>query len=291
MALSVINPGDEVIIPTPAWVSYMEQVKLAGGISVEVPSDINDNFKLTPEKLEKAITPKTKMLIICTPSNPSGIVYSPEELQALVDVLVKYPEIVILSDEIYQHINYTGVFKSLGAFQEIADRTIVVNGVSKAYAMTGWRIGFIAAPDQFARACAKLQSQISGTASTISQKAAEAAYRGPQQCVEDMRLAFLRRRDLIMDLISEIPGMETNTPEGAFYIFPKVTHYIGMKYPGGVIESSGDLTMYLLEKAHVATVDGAAFCMPGYIRISYATSDDNIREAMRRIREALALLS
>ena len=291
VALSVINPGDEVIIPTPAWVSYMEQVKLAGGISVEVPSDINDNFKLTPEKLEKAISPKTKMLILCTPSNPSGIVYSPEELQALVDVLVKYPEIVILSDEIYQHINYTGVFKSLGAFPEIADRTIVVNGVSKAYAMTGWRIGFIAAPEQFAKACAKLQSQISGNASTISQKAAEAAYRGPQQCVEDMRLAFLRRRDLIMDLISEIPGMEINTPEGAFYIFPKVTHYIGMKHPGGVIESSGDLTMYLLEKAHVATVDGAAFCMPGYIRISYATSDDNIREAMRRIREALALLT
>ena len=288
--LSTINPGDEVIIPTPAWVSYVEMVKLAEGKNVLVPVDIKQDFKITPEQLEAAITPKTRMVLICSPSNPTGSVYSKDELQGLVNVIAKYPNILVLADEIYEHINFTGSFTSLGTFKEIADRVVIINGVSKAYAMTGWRIGYCAAPLAIAKACTKLQGQYTSGSSSIAQKAAEAAYTGPQDCIHEMCKAFHRRRDLVVSLAREIPGINVNEPQGAFYLFPEVSSYIGKRYGERVIESSGDLAMYLLEVGHVATVDGAAFCLPGYIRLSYATSDDNIREAMRRIKEALAML-
>lgn len=289
--LSVINPGDEVVIPTPAWVSYVEMVKLAEGTNVLVPASIEQDFKVTPEQLEAAITPKTRMVLICSPSNPTGSVYTKEELKGLVEVLAKYPDVLVLADEIYEHINFTGEFTSLGSFPEIADRVIIVNGVSKAYAMTGWRIGFIAAPLWVAKATNKLQSQYTSGASSIAQKAAEAAYVGPQDCIEEMRVAFQRRRDLVVSLAREIPGIKVNEPQGAFYLFPEVSSYFGKKYGDKVINNAADLAMYLLEEGHVATVDGEAFCLPGYIRLSYATSDDNIREAMRRIKEALAKLA
>ncbi len=289
--LSVINPGDEVVIPTPAWVSYVEMVKLAEGTNVLVPASIEQDFKVTPEQLEAAITPKTRMVLICSPSNPTGSVYTKEELKGLVEVLAKYPDVLVLADEIYEHINFTGEFTSLGSFPEIADRVIIVNGVSKAYAMTGWRIGFIAAPLWVAKATNKLQSQYTSGASSIAQKAAEAAYLGPQDCIEEMRVAFQRRRDLVVSLAREIPGIKVNEPQGAFYLFPEVSSYFGKKYGDKVINNAADLAMYLLEEGHVATVDGEAFCLPGYIRLSYATSDDNIREAMRRIKDALAKLA
>lgn len=288
--LSTINPGDEVVIPTPAWVSYVEMVKLAEGKSVTVQAGIDTNFKVTPEQLEAAITPKTKMVLLCSPSNPTGSVYTKEELQGLVDVIARHPQVLVLSDEIYEHINYTGNFTSLGSFAEIADRTIIINGVSKAYAMTGWRIGYCAAPVAIAKAVSKLQGQYTSGASSIAQKAAEAAYTGPQECVAEMCAAFRRRRDLVVELASEIPGFKVNKPMGAFYLFPEVSALIGKRYGDKVIESSGDLTMYLLEEAHVATVDGAAFCAPGYIRFSYATSDENLRAAMARIKAAVEKL-
>lgn len=285
--LSTVNPGDEVIIPTPAWVSYVEMVKLAEGKSVLVPAGIDSDFKITPAQLEAAITPRTRMLLICSPSNPTGSVYTRDELQALVDVLAKHPDILILADEIYEHINYTGSFTSLGSFEAIADRTIIINGVSKAYAMTGWRIGYCAAPAAIAKAVSKLQGQYTSGASSIAQKAAEAAYTGPQDCVAEMCAAFRRRRDLVVGLASQIPGFRVNEPKGAFYLFPEVFGVLGKRFGDKVIATSGDLAMYLLEQAHVATVDGAAFCAPGYIRFSYATSDDNLREAMSRIRTAI----
>ncbi len=290
---AVVNPGDEVIIPTPAWVSYVEMVKLAEGVTVQVPTGIEQDFKMTPAQLEDAITPRTKAIIMCSPSNPTGSVYTGAELQALVDVLAKHPGVVVIADEIYEHINYTGAeFVSLASFPEIADRTVVINGVSKAYAMTGWRIGYCAAPLEIARAVTKLQGQVTSGASSIAQKAAEAAYTGPQDCVEEMRLAFQRRRDLVVRLAREIPGLGVNEPQGAFYLFPEVSAYLGKTAPDGTkIETSGDLAMYLLNEGHVATVDGAAFCSPGYIRLSYATSDENIAEAMRRIAAALASLA
>lgn len=291
VVLSVVNPGDEVVIPTPAWVSYVEMVKLAGGTNVLVPATIEQNFKITPQQLEAAITPRTRLIIICSPSNPTGSVYTRDELQGLVNVLALHPQVLVMSDEIYEHINFTGSFTSLASFPEIADRVVVVNGVSKAYAMTGWRIGFIAAPVDVAKACNKLQSQYTSNPSSIAQKAAEAAYDGPQECVEQMRLAFQRRRDLVVSLAREIPGLKVNEPQGAFYLFPEVSSYIGKRHGDTVISSAGELALYLLDQAHVATVDGEAFCAPGYIRLSYATSDDNIREAMRRIKEALAKLS
>ena len=287
MILSTVNPGDEVIIPTPAWVSYVEMVKLAEGKSVLVPAGIDSDFKITPARLEAAITPRTRMLLICSPSNPTGSVYTRDELQALVDVLAKHPDILILADEIYEHINYTGSFTSLGSFEAIADRTIIINGVSKAYAMTGWRIGYCAAPAAIAKAVSKLQGQYTSGASSIAQKAAEAAYTGPQDCVAEMCAAFRRRRDLVVGLASQIPGFRVNEPKGAFYLFPEVSGVLGKRFGDKVIATSGDLAMYLLEQAHVATVDGAAFCAPGYIRFSYATSDDNLREAMSRIRTAI----
>ena len=289
--LATINPGDEVIIPTPAWVSYVEMVKLAEGKSVLVPAGIDQDFKITPEQLSAAITEKTKMVLICSPSNPTGSVYSKEELAALVEVIAKHPQIIVLADEIYRHINYTGAFTSLGTFPEITDRTVVINGVSKAYAMTGWRIGFCACPAPIAKAVSKLQSQYTSGASSIAQKAAEAAYTGPQECVEEMRKAFERRRDLVVELASQIPGLKVNKPQGAFYLFPEVSSYFGKKNGEKVINDANDLALYLLEEGHVATVAGDAFCLPGYIRLSYATSDDNIREAIKRISEALAKLS
>lgn len=288
--LALVNPGDEVIIPTPAWVSYVEMVKLAEGTNVLVPAGIEQDFKITPAQLEAAITPRTRLMILCSPSNPTGSVYSHQELQGLVDVISGHPQITVIADEIYQHINFTGSFTSLSAFPEIADRTVVINGVSKAYAMTGWRIGFIAAPLPIAKACSKLQSQYTSNPSSVAQKAAEAAYLGPQDCVEEMRKAFERRRDLVVSLAREIPGLKVNCPQGAFYLFPEVSSYLGKSFNGKTIATDSDLAMYLLEEGHVATVAGSAFCLPGYIRLSYATSDDNIREAMRRIAEALSRL-
>lgn len=288
--LSTINPGDEVVIPTPAWVSYIEMVKLAEGVTVEVPATIEQDFKITPRQLRDAITPRTKMVLFCSPSNPTGSVYSREELQQLVEVLKDYPDILVLSDEIYRHINFTGSYTSMATFPELEGRVVVINGVSKAYAMTGWRIGFCAAPLPIAKACTKLQGQYTSGASSIAQKAAEAAYTGPQDCVEEMRQAFERRRDLVVELAKAIPGIRVNKPQGAFYLFPDVSSFIGKRCGDRVISSSGDVAMYLLDVAHVATVDGAAFCLPGYIRLSYATSDELIREAMRRIGEALAKL-
>lgn len=289
--LATVNPGDEVIIPTPAWVSYVEMVKLAEGVTVTVPATIEQDFKITAEQLRQAITPRTRMLLLCSPSNPTGSVYSREELQALVDVVKDYPDILILSDEIYRHINFTGSYASLSTFPEVADRVVIVNGVSKAYAMTGWRIGYIAAPLPIAKACTKLQGQYTSGSSSIAQKAAEAAYTGPQECVETMRRAFERRRDLVVELASQIPGLKVNKPQGAFYLFPEVSSFFGKSCGDRKINSSADLTMYLLEEAHVATVDGDAFCLPGYIRLSYATSDDLIREAMARIADALGRLN
>lgn len=288
--LSTINPGDEVVIPTPAWVSYVEMVKLAEGVTVEVPATIEQDFKITPRQLRDAITPRTKMVLFCSPSNPTGSVYSREELQQLVEVLKDYPNIIVLSDEIYRHINFTGSYTSMATFPELEGRVVVINGVSKAYAMTGWRIGFCAAPLPIAKACTKLQGQYTSGASSIAQKAAEAAYTGPQDCVEEMRQAFERRRDLVVELAKAIPGIRVNKPQGAFYLFPDVSSFIGKRCGDRVISSSGDVAMYLLDVAHVATVDGAAFCLPGYIRLSYATSDELIREAMRRIGEALSKL-
>ncbi|MCI9171906.1 pyridoxal phosphate-dependent aminotransferase [uncultured Duncaniella sp.] len=289
--LASINKGDEVIIPMPAWVSYVEMVKLAEGTPVAVHAGIDQDFKITPAQLEEAITPATRMILLCSPSNPTGSVYSREELQGLVNVLAKHPEILVLADEIYEHINFTGSFTSMASFPEIADRTVIINGVSKAYAMTGWRIGYSASPLWLAKAVNKLQGQYSSNASSIAQKAAEAAYTGSQECVLEMNKAFERRRNLVVELASQIPGLKVNRPAGAFYLFPEVSAYIGTTTPEGkAIASSADLAMYLLESGHVATVDGGAFGMEGYIRLSYATSDDNIREAMRRIAATLATL-
>ncbi len=290
VVLSVINPGDEVVIPTPAWVSYVEMVNLAGGKSVLVPASIDQDFKVTPEQLEAAITPRTRLVMFNSPSNPTGSVYTRDELQAIVNVLAKYPDVLVMSDEIYEHINFTGSFTSMASFPEIAGRVCIVNGVSKAYAMTGWRIGFLAAPLWLARATSKLQSQYTSGASSIAQKAAEAAYLGSQSCVEEMRKAFERRRDLVVGLAKAIPGLKVNEPQGAFYLFPEVSSYFGKRNGDTVINNDMDLSMYLLEVGHVATVAGSAFCAPGYIRLSYATADDVIVEAMARIRTALAQL-
>lgn len=289
--LALVNPGDEVVIPTPAWVSYVEMVKLAEGKVVEVAAGIESDFKITATQLEDAITDRTRVVMLNTPSNPTGSIYSYEELKSLAEVMERYPSIVIIADEIYEHINFTGHPHSISEFEALRDRVVIVNGVSKAYAMTGWRVGYLAAPTAIAKAVAKLQGQYTSGASSIAQKAAEAAYTGPQECVEEMRKAFERRRDLIVSLAKEIPGWKVNEPQGAFYLFPEISYYIGKRRGDRVIESGADYVMYLLEEAHVACVDGAAFCAPGYMRLSYATSDDNIREAMRRIREASELLS
>ncbi|UKK53486.1 pyridoxal phosphate-dependent aminotransferase [Prevotella sp. E2-28] len=290
--MALVNPGEEVIIPAPYWVSYPQMALLAGGTPVFVEATFEQNFKMTPEQLEAAITPKTKLLILCSPSNPTGSVYNKEELRALANIILKHEDLYVLADEIYEHINYVGHHESIAQFPGMKERTIIVNGVSKAYAMTGWRIGYIAAPEWIVKGCNKLQGQYTSGPCSMSQKAAEFAYTQSQQCVEDMRQAFERRRNLIVELARQIPGLEVNVPEGAFYLFPKCSSFYGKKTPEGkTIENSTDLAMYLLEVGHVATVGGDAFGDPNCFRMSYATSDDNIREAMRRIGEALKSLN
>lgn len=289
--MSIIGAGDEVIIPAPYWVSYAEMVKLADGTNVFVKTGIEQDFKMTAAQLEAAITPKTKALILCSPSNPTGSVYSKSELKALADVIAKHPNMYVISDEIYEHINYVGAHESIAQFPEIKDRVVIINGVSKGYAMTGWRIGWIAAPLWITKACNKLQGQYTSGPCSIAQKAAEAAYTGPQDCVEEMRLAFERRRNLIFNLMSDIPGLQVNKPQGAFYVFPKCNSFFGKKTTkGDIINSAADLAMYLLTEGHVACVGGGAFGAPDYIRMSYATSDENIKKAAQRIKEALAKL-
>lgn len=288
--MALVNDGEEVIIPAPYWVSYPQMVKLAGGTPVIVNAGFDQDFKMTPEQLEAAITPKTRMLILCSPSNPTGSVYSKEELEALAEVIKRHEGLYVLADEIYEHINYVGHHESIAQFPGMKERSIIVNGVSKAYAMTGWRIGFIAAPEWIVKGCNKLQGQYTSGPCSVSQKAAEAAYTTSQECVETMRKAFERRRDLIVSLAKEIPGLEVNCPQGAFYLFPKCSSFYGKSYEGRKIEMSTDLAMFLLEEGHVATVGGDAFGDPECFRMSYATSDDNIREAMRRIKETLAKL-
>ncbi len=288
--MSLVDKGDEVIIPAPYWVSYPQMVKLADGTPVHINATIDQDFKITPEQLEAAITPRTKALILCSPSNPTGSVYSREELEGLKNVLLRHERVFVISDEIYEHINYVGSHASMAQFDDIRDRVVLVNGVSKAYAMTGWRIGFIAAPQWIVKACNKLQGQYTSNACSVSQKAAEAAYNGDQSCVEEMRKSFERRRDLIVKLAREIPGLEVNVPEGAFYLFPKCSSYYGKSHDGKVIKDSDDFAMYLLENAHVAAVGGGAFGDPDCFRMSYATSDENIVKALGRIKEALAKL-
>ena len=289
--MAIVNAGDEVIIPAPYWVSYPQMVLLAEGTPVIVEAPIEQDFKITPQQLEAAITPKTRALILCSPSNPTGSVYSKEELEALKDVLLRHERVIVIADEIYEHINYIGKHASIASFDDIKDRVIVVNGVSKAYAMTGWRIGFIAAPEWIAKGCNKLQGQYTSGPCSVSQKAAEAAFAGPQECVETMRQTFERRKNLIVRLAKDIPGLEVNNPEGAFYLFPKCSSFFGKSYNGTTINTSTDLAMFILEKGHVATVAGDAFGSPECFRMSYATSDENIIEAMRRIKETLALLA
>ena len=288
--MALVNDGDEVIIPAPYWVSYPQMAKLAGGVPVFIEATFEQNFKITPEQLEAAITPKTRMLILCSPSNPTGSVYSQEELDALAEVIKRHEDVFVLADEIYEHINYVGRHASIAKCKDMKERSIIVNGVSKAYAMTGWRIGYIAAPEWIVKGCNKLQGQYTSGPCSVSQKAAEEAYIASQDCVEEMRKAFERRRNLIVELAKDIPGLEVNVPEGAFYLFPKCNSFFGKSDGTHTIKTSTDLALYLLEVGHVATVAGDAFGDPNCFRMSYATSDDNIREAMRRIKETLAKL-
>ena len=288
--MALVNDGEEVIIPAPYWVSYPQMVKLAGGEPVIVEAGFQQNFKMTPEQLEAAITPKTRMLILCSPSNPTGSVYNKEELKALADVILKHDDLFVLADEIYEHINYIGKHESIAQFSGMKERSIIVNGVSKAYAMTGWRIGYIAAPEWIVKGCNKLQGQYTSGPCSVSQKAAEFAYISSQACVEEMRQAFERRRDLIVELAKDIPGLEVNKPEGAFYLFPKCSSFYGKSDGVTTINNSTDFAMYLLEKGHVATVGGDAFGDPECFRMSYATSDENIKEAMKRIKNVTATL-
>ena len=293
--MALVNDGEEVIIPTPYWVSYPQMALLAGGVPVHIRAGIEQNFKITPEQLEAAITPRTRMLILCSPSNPTGSVYTRDELKALAEVVLKHDDLYVLADEIYEHIIYIGHHESIAQFPGMKERTIVINGVSKAYAMTGWRIGFMAAPQWIVKGCNKLQGQYTSGPCSVSQKAAEAAYTLPQDCVEQMRQAFERRRDLIVELASQIPGLEVNRPDGAFYLFPKCSSFYGKHYINGdtvvTINNSNDLALYLLTEAHVATVGGDAFGDPECFRMSYATSDENIRKALQRIAQALAKLA
>lgn len=292
--LAILNPGDECILPTPCWVSYSEMVKLAEATPVFVSCGIQTGFKMTPAQLEAAITPRTKALILCSPSNPSGSVYSRDELAALAAVLVKHPEVLVISDEIYEHINYIGGHQSLAQFPELRSQVIIINGVSKAYAMTGWRVGWMAAEPWVVKACQKLQSQYTSCNCTIAMKAAEAAYTGEQQCVADMCAAFRRRRDLVVSLAQQIPGFEVTVPDGAFYLFPKVDSLFGKRFRTAdgeqTIASSDDLAMYLLNEAHVAAVAGSAFMSPECIRFSYAASDEQLAEAFARIKKAVEKL-
>ena len=288
VAMVVLNPGDEVLLPCPYWVSYAEIVKLAEGVPVEVPTTVETNFKITPEQLEASITPKTKMIWYSSPCNPSGMVYSKEELRALADVLKKYPDIIIVSDEIYEHINFVGEHASMAQFEDMYDRTVTVNGVSKAFAMTGWRIGYIGGPTYIARACNKMQGQITSGANCIAQRAVITALEAPVSKISHMIDTFKSRRKLIIDLLNGIDGFVTTEPEGAFYVFPNVSSFFGKTIKGHEILSATDFSLFLLEEANVATVTGDAFGNPECIRISYAASEDQITEAMSRIKKALS---
>lgn len=291
LCLSLLNPEDEVLLPCPYWVSYAEIIKLAEGVPVEIPSTIATNFKVSAEDLETAITPKTKLLMFSSPCNPSGTVYAKDDLTAIAKMLEKYPDIYIVSDEIYEHINFTNAHFSIGAIPSMRDRTITVNGVSKGFAMTGWRVGFIGAPLWIAKACNKVQGQITSATCTIAQKATETAMLSdPKPVTTNMKNTFLKRRDMLLEKLNEIPGIKCNVPKGAFYIFPDVSYYFGKKYGEITIENSNDLCMYLLNKAHVALVSGAAFGNPECIRISYAAADNKLLEAVKRMKEKLAVL-
>ena len=289
--MALAGPGDEVIVPAPYWVSYPQMVTLADAKTVIVSAGIEQDFKITPQQLEAVITPNTRILVLCSPSNPTGSVYTKDELAALAEVVSKHENLYVVADEIYEHINYVGHHESIAQFDAIKDRVVIVNGVSKGYAMTGWRIGWIAAPVWIAKACNKLQGQYTSGPSSIAQKAAEAAYLGDQSCVEQMREAFERRRNLVVALTKEIEGLKVNEPTGAFYVFPQCSSFFGKRNGERVINNAADLAMYLLEEGHVACVGGGAFGAPDCIRMSYATSDENLREAFRRIKEALAKLA
>ena len=288
--ICLIDKGEEVIVPAPYWVSYAEQVKIAEGVNVIVDTTVESEFKMSPEQLEAAITPRTKALLLCSPSNPTGSVYTREELAALKDVLVKHPQVFVIADEIYEHINFVGGHESIAQFEEIRDRVIIINGVSKGYAMTGWRIGYMAGPEWLVKACSKLQGQMTSGATSIAMRAALEALTGDQSCVTEMRDAFLRRRDLILGHIAEIPDVQCPTPGGAFYVFPDFSAYVGKSVNGKKIETDMDLCIYLLEEGHIATVPGSAFGAEGCVRISYANSDENLEKAMQRLKDALAAL-
>jgi aspartate aminotransferase len=289
--LCLINEGDEVIIPAPYWVSYLEILKLAGGLPVVINTEIEADFKITPAQLEAAITPKTRLIMISTPCNPTGSVYSRDELKALAEVVKKHEELYILSDEIYEHINFIGKHESFAQFDFIKDRVITINGVSKGFAMTGWRGGILAAPKWLAQACDKMQGQFTSATSSITQKAMHKAMELDfETYIKPMQQAFLKRRNLVLELMKEIPGLKTNVPEGAFYVYPEVSYYFGKKHKDFYIQNATDLSLYLLSEAFVALVPGAAFGDDKYIRFSYATSEDKLREALKRMKEALAKL-
>lgn len=289
--LALIDNEDEVIVPSPYWVTYVELVTLAGGKNVVIRGGYENDFKVTPEQIEGAITPKTKALLLCSPSNPTGSVYSKDELEAIAKVLEKYPNVFVITDEIYEHINFTGKHETIGQFESIKDRVVIINGVSKAYAMTGYRIGYIAAPEWLAKAVTKLQGQLLTGPTTVAQVAAAAALNEDQSCVKDMLVAFKRRKEMVFELLSDMPDLEVYNPEGAFYMFPKINKYFGRSYDGKTIKSSNDLALFLLYEGHIGTVPGEAFGEPDCLRISFATSDENLKEAMKRMKEALAKLS
>ena len=292
VCLSLLNPGDEVLLPCPYWVSYAEIVKLAEGVPVEVPSTIATDFKVTPKELEAAITPNTKLLMFSSPCNPSGTVYTREELEAIAKMLEKYPDIYVIADEIYEHINFTEGHFSMGTIPSMKDRTITVNGVSKGYAMTGWRVGFIGAPLWIAKACNKIQGQITSATCAIAQKAAEAAVlANPKEVTTEMKATFLKRRDMILNELNNIEGIKCNIPQGAFYVFPDVSYYFGKSDGTTTINNANDFCMYLLNNSYVAFVAGGAFGNPECVRISYAASDEKLMEAMARIKQQLAKLS
>ena len=288
--LSLVNPGDEVLVPSPYWVSYIEIIKLAEGKSVIIPTKIENDFKVTPEQLKKVITSKTKLLVFSSPCNPTGSIYTRQELKAIAELIVQYPDLYILSDEIYEHINFVGGHECIAQFDFIKDRVITVNGVSKSYAMTGWRVGFMAAPAWIAKACDKIQGQFTSATCSIAQKAAHAAVELDSATIHPMRDQFLKRRDMVLKLMKEIPGLKTNVPQGAFYVFPDVTYYFGKTDGKNKINNGTDLCAYLLDKAHVALVPGAAFGDDNFIRFSYATSESKLMEALKRMKIALAEL-
>lgn len=288
--MCLVNPGDEVVVPTPYWVSYSEVIKLAEGTPVFIKGTVEQDFKINAEQLEAAITPKTRLFMFSSPCNPTGSVYSKEELRSLAAVFEKYPEVYILSDEIYEHINFIEQHESIAQFEAIKDRVVIINGLSKAYAMTGWRMGYLAANKEIAQACEKMQGQITSGTCSIAQRAGIAAYEGGLESVIAMRDAFHKRRDIVYELLKAIPGLKTNLPQGAFYFFPDVSYYLGKSFEGKIMENATDLCMYLLEKAYVAVVTGEAFGEDNAIRISYAASEEALREAMKRIAATLAQL-